>query len=343
MPVIFANKLELYVKQILMAAGAPNAAAGLVSHSLVSANLRGVDSHGVQLLPLYIQQIEQGNLDPLATGNIVSSNAACLLFDGECAFGQVAAAHCCDHAVRLADEHGIGFVTARNSNHFGAAAYWGNRIKDSGKIGIVLCNASPLVAPWQSKQPVMGTNPICVAVPGPWLLDMATSAVAFNRIYDAAMRNATAIPDGWALNASGAPASTPAEAMRGSVMPLGGLVAGFKGTGLAAVEVLCSVLGGGPMGREVGSMRAGGRMNVSQTFIAIDIKRFLPVEQFEQRMEHFVAMMKSAPVAEGFSEVLVAGDPQWRTEKQRATDGIPIPEATWKQINRAADKLAVAA
>ena len=127
-------------------------------------------------------------------------------------------------------------------------------------------------------------------------------------------------------------------------MPLGGMVAGYKGTGLAAaVEILCSVLGGGPIGREVGSMRAGGRMNVSQTFIAIDIKRFLPVEQFEQRMEHFVAMMKSAPVAEGFSEVLVAGDPQWRAEQTRMEEGIPIPEATWKLLNRTAEKLTVAA
>ena len=127
-------------------------------------------------------------------------------------------------------------------------------------------------------------------------------------------------------------------------MPLGGLVAGFKGSGLAAaVEILCSVLSGGPIGREVGSMRAGGRMNVSQTFIAIDIRRFLPVDQFEQRVEQFVAMMKSAPVAEGFSEVLVAGDPQWRAEQKRAAEGIPIPEATWKQINRIAEKLAVAA
>src|SRR3954463_7983173 len=116
MPVISANALELYVKQILMAAGAPDAAAGLVSHSLVSANLRGVDSHGVQLLPFYIQQIEQGNLNPLASGHVVTSDGACLLFDAECAFGQVAAAKACDHAVRLADEFGTGFVTVRDSN-----------------------------------------------------------------------------------------------------------------------------------------------------------------------------------------------------------------------------------
>src|SRR3954451_17314846 len=342
MPVISANALELYVKQILMAAGAPDAAAGLVSHSLVSANLRGVDSHGVQLLPLYIQQIEQGNLDPLATGTVVSTSGACLLFDAACAFGQVASAQCCDHAVQLADEYGMGFVVAKNSNHFGAAAYWGSRIKESGKVGIVLCNASPLVAPWQSKQPVMGTNPICVAVPGPWLLDMATSAVAFNRIYDAAMRNAPTIPEGWALNAAGASASKPSEALKGSVMPLGGLVAGFKGSGLAAaVEILCSVLSGGPIGREVGSMRNGGRMNVSQSFLAIDIKRFLPVEEFRHRVEHFVSMMKSTSPAEGHEEVLVAGDPQWRAEQQRSVDGIPIPDATWKLMTRTAEKLCI--
>jgi LDH2 family malate/lactate/ureidoglycolate dehydrogenase len=342
MPVVSAHSLKLYTEKILIAAGVPQAAAELISDSLVSANLRGVDSHGVQLLPLYIQQIEQGNLDPQARGHVVSSDGACLLFNAECAFGQVAAAQACDHAVRLADEFGLGFVTVRNSNHFGAAAYWGTRMEAAGKIGIVFCNASPLVAPWQAKQPVMGTNPICVAVPGPWLLDMATSAVAYNKIYDAAMRNAPSIPEGWALNASGGSASKPAEALKGSVMPLGGQVAGFKGSGLAAaVEILCSVLSGGPIGREVGSMRSGGRMNVSQTFLAIDIKRFMPVEEFRQRVEHFVAMMKSTPPAEGYDEVLVAGDPQWRAERQRSIEGISIPEATWRLIARTADKLGI--
>jgi LDH2 family malate/lactate/ureidoglycolate dehydrogenase len=171
---------------------------------------------------------------------------------------------------------------------------------------------------------------------------MATSAVAYNKIYDAAMRNAPSIPEGWALNASGGSASKPAEALKGSVMPLGGQVAGFKGSGLAAaVEILCSVLSGGPIGREVGSMRSGGRMNVSQTFLAIDIKRFMPVEEFRQRVEHFVAMMKSTPPAEGYDEVLVAGDPQWRAERQRSIEGISIPEATWRLIARTADKLGI--
>lgn len=342
MPTINANSLKSYTGQILIAAGVPNSAAELISDSLVSANLRGVDSHGVQLLPLYIQQIEQGNLDPRARGHVVSSQGACLLFDAECAFGQVAAAEACDHAVRLADEFAIGFVTVRNSNHFGAAAYWGTRMEAAGKIGIVFCNASPLVAPWQGKEPVMGTNPICVAVPGPWLLDMATSAVAYNKIYDAAMRNAPSIPEGWALNASGASASKPAEALKGSVMPLGGQVAGFKGSGLAAaVEILCSVLGGGPIGREVGSMRNGGRMNVSQTFLAIDIKRFLPLQEFSERVEHFVSMMKSTSPAEGYEEVLVAGDPQSRAQRQRSTQGIPIPEATWKLLARTAERFCI--
>src|SRR5690242_4078515 len=104
MPTISANSLKLFTGKILIAAGVPPSAAELISDSLVSANLRGVDSHGVQLLPLYIQQIEQGNLDPQAKGHVVFSEGASLLFDAECAFGQVAAAQACDHAVRLADE-----------------------------------------------------------------------------------------------------------------------------------------------------------------------------------------------------------------------------------------------
>src|SRR3954465_2240378 len=109
MPIISANSLKLYTGKILMAAGAPASAAELISDSLVSANLRGVDSHGVQLLPLYVQQIEQGNLDPAARGHVVSSEGASPLFDAEGPFGQVAAAKACDHAIRLADEFALGF------------------------------------------------------------------------------------------------------------------------------------------------------------------------------------------------------------------------------------------
>ena len=137
-------------------------------------------------------------------------------------------------------------MTARESNHFGAAAYWGQRIARAGMMGIVMCNATPLVAPWQGREPRLGTNPICVALPGPdvWLLDMATTTVALNRIWKAAANGETTIPSGWAMDHERHPTTSTQEALAGLPMPLGG----YKGTGLAVmVEIFCAVLSGGAM------------------------------------------------------------------------------------------------
>jgi LDH2 family malate/lactate/ureidoglycolate dehydrogenase len=269
-----------------------------------------------------------------AEGTILSEKGACLLFDAENGIGQVAAARCCDHAVRLSRAFGLGFVIARNSNHFGAAAYWGTRMAAYGQVGIVLCNASRLVAPWQGREPRMGTNPICIAVPGPWLLDMSTTAVAANRVFAAIARNAEIIPDGWVLNAAGAPTINPLEGIKGSLMPLGGHAAGHKGSGLAAaVEILCAVLGGGAMAGEVGSMRDRGRpVGVSQSFLAIDIQRFMPLTEFKTRLDRLIAHLKSAPPADGYNDVLVAGEPEWRTEEERLRTGIPLPDEVWQAL-----------
>ncbi len=194
-----------------MAAGAPEPAAELISDLLVSANLRGVDSHRSSFCPF----------TRLSRATLIRVREP--------------AEEACDHAVRLADELALGFVTVRNSNHFGAAAYWGSRMEAAGKIGIVFCDASPLVAPWQGKQSVMGTNPICAVVPGPGFGN-GHQCGRIQQIYDEAMTNAPSIPEGWALNAFGASACKPAEALKGSVMPLRGQVAGFQGSGLAAAR-----------------------------------------------------------------------------------------------------------
>ena len=334
MPTIFSDDLERFVRDVLMSAGVSLEASELTSSSLVAANLRGVDSHGVRLLPAYMEQLQSGDMDATAKGRILSEHHACVLFDAENGIGQIAAAQCCDHAVRLSHTFGLGFVIARNSNHFGAAAYWGARIAEQGQVGIIVCNASRLVAPWQGREPRMGTNPICMAVPGPWLLDMSTTTVAANRIFAAVARNADSIPEGWAFNSAGAPTTNPSEGIKGFLMPLGGLVAGHKGSGLAAaVEILCAVLGGGAMCDEVGSMRQRGRpVGVSQTFLAIDIERFMPLAEFKARLERFVADLKSAAPAEGFDEVLVAGEPEWHTEQKRLRDGIPISDEVWQTL-----------
>jgi len=345
-PVVSHGELTRFAQTLLMAAGVPDVNADLTARMLVAANLRGIDSHGVHLLSYYVKQIAAGQVDPVAEGRIVSESGACLVFDGENGLGQVAARQCSEHAIRLAQSHGIAMVTARETNHFGACFWWARRIALENMLGLVFCNASTLVAPWQGRDPKFGTNPICIAVPPqgsdgqePFLLDMATTTVAANKIFKAWINQQPEIPAGWAMDAEGVPTTNTEAAYKGLVMPLGG----YKGYGLAMmVELLCSVLGGGAMGPELGGIRfTDRRVRVSHSYIAIDIQRFMPIAEFNQRVVWLVEIMKSSVPAKGFDEVLVPGEPEKRLEAERLKSGIPIAAGNWKDLAEEALRLGV--
>jgi LDH2 family malate/lactate/ureidoglycolate dehydrogenase len=335
--------LRQMAEGILTAIGVPLSKASLVSESLVAATLRGVDSHGIHLLPHYVRQFRIGHIDPSADGHVVSASGACIQYDGEHGIGQHISAICSDHAIRLASEHGLGLAIVRNSNHFGAAAFWALRISARGMIGVVMSNASPSVPPWQGREGRIGTNPICMSVPstgaGGWLLDMATTTVAMNRIIRAAANNQAEIPFGWAMDSEGVPTTDTDTARHGLLMPLGG----YKGSGLGVlVEILCGVLSGGAMSTEVGGLHLFDHMmNTSQAFLAIDVRRFMPLAQFQSRMEYLVTLLKSTAPAKGFDEILIAGDPEWRTEALRLREGIPIDQGTWTALEALAAELGV--
>jgi LDH2 family malate/lactate/ureidoglycolate dehydrogenase len=340
MPTVAAPALRSFSESILLAAGVPAHKAAIVASSLIAANLRGVDSHGIQLLTFYVDQLLAGEMDPHAEGRVVTESGSCLLFDGQNGIGQWVAETCCGHAIRIAGQHGMALVTARESNHFGACAWWAEKMRAAGQIGIVMCNASPIVPPWQAKQGRFGTNPICMAAPGPWLLDMATTTVAAGKVFKAFINHQPEIPAGWAFNSEGVPTTNTEEAYHGMLMPLGG----YKGSGLGfLVEILCAVLSGGAMSNEVGGIRFRGKLvRTSQMFLAIDVARFMPLEEFTARMEGLVALVKSAPPAPGYDEVLVAGDPEWRTEAERLRNGIPISEGNWETLIKTAARVKVA-
>ena len=152
MPTVAAPVLRSFTESILLAAGVPAHKAAIVAASLVAANLRGVDSHGIQLLTFYVDQLLAGEMDAHAEGRVVSESGSCLLFDGQNGIGQWIAETCCGHAIRIAGQHGVALVTARESNHFGACAWWAAKMREAGQIGIVMCNASPIVPPWQAKE-----------------------------------------------------------------------------------------------------------------------------------------------------------------------------------------------
>jgi LDH2 family malate/lactate/ureidoglycolate dehydrogenase len=331
-----------FAYQLLTAVKVPQGKADLVAKSLVAANLRGVDSHGLQLLPFYIELILMGNIDIHTDGRMVSESGALLVYDGQNGIGQWISEICCEHAIRLGRAHGVCMVVSRESNHFGAAAFWAQRLSAAGLIGIVMCNASPLVAPWQGKDPRFGTNPICMSVPGPdnWLLDMATTTVALGKILNAQFHGRPTIPEGWAMDSEGVPTTDTQSALTGLLMPLGG----YKGSGLAMLaEILCAVLSGGAMSTELGGIRIQGQpMRTSQMFLAIDVARIMPLDEFARRMQSLVGMAKSSKTAQGFDEVLVAGEPEWKMEEQRRRDGIPVSDGAWQNLVQAAQKLGVA-
>src|SRR5437773_8725262 len=163
---ITAADLAAFAASLLDAVGVSAGKSKLVAESLVTANLRGVDSHGVQLLPYYIEQLEWADMDAHADGRVLSETGACLLYDGQNGIGQAVAEICCRHAVRIARDHGLSMVVARESNHFGATAFWAQKMSAAGHIGIVTFNASPILPPWQGREPRVGAAPIRTAAAG---------------------------------------------------------------------------------------------------------------------------------------------------------------------------------
>jgi LDH2 family malate/lactate/ureidoglycolate dehydrogenase len=336
--------LRDFVAEILIGVGVPPGHARGVGDSLVAANLRGVDSHGVELLATYVGQLQAGGVDRLAFGTVAFETGSCLLYDGQNGLGQVVSERCVEHALRLVRVGGLALVVARNSHHFGAAAYWSEKLARAGCIGIVMSTAGPWVPPWPGKSPRIGTNPISMAVPGlpsgRWSLDMATTTVAKGKIAHAADLNMTEIPASWGfVDPEGHPTTDLRSAERGWSQPLGG----YKGSGLGMmVEILCAGLSGGPMANEATSSRTGSEpLRISHMFLAIEPERFMKLGEFDARIGRLVSMMKSSDPIDGQSEILVAGEPEWRTEAQRRREGIPLPSRLWERLSAIARQLKV--
>jgi LDH2 family malate/lactate/ureidoglycolate dehydrogenase len=165
---------------------------------------------------------------------------------------------------------------------------------------------------------------------------MATTTVAAGKIFKAALNNQPTIPPGWAMDSEGVPTTDTQTAMKGLLMPLGG----YKGSGLALmVDILCGLLSGGAMSTELGGVQVLGRpMRTSHMFLAVEVERFMPVQEFQQRLDRLVATIKSTPPASGYDEVLVAGEPEWRAEERRRLEGVPITDGVWTRLVAAAGR-----
>ncbi len=322
-------RIAAYCEAILVKVGVPADHAQIVASSLIAANYRGVDTHGVTRLPIYVERLQAGLMSKTAAGRVVAEGAASLVYDGENGMGQVVGTKAMQACLDKAEQSGVAFTTVRNSNHFGTAAYYAMMALERDMIGFSITNSPPVMAPWGGKKGFLGTNPLAIAVPAgeerPFIFDMATSVVARGAVILAAKRG-DPIPITWSLDAEGVPTTDSKAALGGAVLPLGG----HKGFGLAmAIDIMAGILGGGPFGPHIGELynNPTKQQKVGHFFGAFKISQFRPVKEFKADMDAYIREVKAEPVGKGHTQIMVAGDPEAKVETDRRANGVPLSDA----------------
>lgn len=314
---------------ILRGAGASAGTAATVAKSLVESNLVGHDSHGVRRLAGYVDAVRADVIDPVAEPELHSQQRGTAVIAGNRAFGQLSAGRAVLEAVRLCSAYGVSTVVVRECNHAGRLGEYVADLAGRGMVALALSNADPTVAPFGGRNRKLGTNPMAWALPRgatspPLVMDWATAAVAEGKLAVAEARGERVGLD-LLLDPQGRVSTDPGDFYRGgALLPFGG----HKGYGLS---VVIEIVGGLLAGAGVSSLPGyDGRFGT--VFIAVDIGCFMEVADFRAQAEAFCAELAGTEPAEGHREVLVPGELEARTRRERARDGIPFPDSTWHEL-----------
>lgn len=322
--------LRDWTAQILQAWGHRAEDAVYLAETLVDANLRGVDSHGVMRLPIYRARIDAKLVKPRAVPS-VHRNGATVRIDANGAPGQLAARTAVGEIDRHSTDHGIASAAVRGSTHFGAAGFYARELARRGKLAVVVSNSEPIVVPFGGREPLLGTNPFAFAAPtkgDPVSLDMATSTSAMGKVLVAQAKGAE-IPSDWGVDATGVPTTDP-DAVT-ALLPAGGP----KGYGLGfLIEILGGVLSGASIAGDIGNMYTdfSKPQDVGHWMMAVDVAHFLPIESFVERIDGLVSEAHNTAPAPGYSRVLTPGEPEEVTRRRRAAEGIDLPEAVITEL-----------
>jgi len=337
---ISAGRLRDFVDAVFRGSGLAAADAALVADSLVQADLWGHASHGVLRVPWYVARLRSGAMAAVTAPELVVDAGAVAVLDGRNGVGQVLAASAAREAVARARAHGVGAVAVRNSGHFGTAMYFTRMAAAAGCVGFLSTNSSPAMAPWGGRRKAVGSNPWSIAAPAgkhpAMMLDIANSGVARGKMY-LARNQGLPIPLGWALDAAGVPTTDPAAAIAGVSLPM----AGHKGYAISVMmDMLSGVLTGSAFGSQVNGPYVPDKVSGAGHFmIALDISRFMPLAEFNARMEELVAQLKSVPLAEGFEEIYYPGEIEARNEAKHLERGLLLAEDTRTDLIRLAGEL----
>ena len=335
MPNIAADALRTYVAKIFETKGIPSGDAEIVADNLVEADLRGVESHGVNLVSLYCKRIDEGLMRPVTTVTVEHDEPTVARLHGGLGLGQVAGLRAIDLAVEKAKAHGTAAVGVRESTHLGALAYYTQRAAEAGCCAIAVQNGPTMVPPFGGLSGVFSTNPFSFAAPAgeeyPIVLDMATTAVAGNRIILYRKKNQE-IPDWWATDAEGNKVTDPHAASLDHLQWFGG----YKGFGIAMmVEILSGVLMNSSFGRtELTEATAHGKARVAKgyLFVTLDIERFMPEAQFRSYMDTLIRDIRNTERAQGVDRIYVPGEIEHLRREERLRDGIPLDPALVSEL-----------
>jgi len=336
-----SKALWQFVKDVFVEVGLSPKDAEIEADVLVWANLRGVDSHGVQRIPGYVRAAREGYYRVDAQVQVVEETSAMALVEADRAFGPVVTVPAMERAMAKARQVGIGWILIRNTTHQGAMGYYALMAARCDMAGLAFVCNPPNMAPTGARAAGVHNSPIAIAVPGKehasLILDMATSVAARGRV-DVALDKGISIPKGWALDKDGNPTTDPREAA--IMCPAGG----YKGYGLALMfECLSSLMVGNPLlaprllGRE-GAPRGAQNSVVA----AIDIGRWTDVDQYKRNIDETAIGIKGLPKAEGVDEIFLPGEPEDRVYQERIENGIPLPAGTVNRLREVAEDLGVA-
>jgi len=329
-----AADLETAITEYLQAVGAESHEARQVADVLLQADMRGIRTHGCVYLPIIAERIKHGLINLPTRLKRITDDKATAVIDGSNGLGQVAAAEAMKLCIHKAGEAGVAVVLVRNTNNIGFLGYYSAMAAAGGMIGICLTNAAAAMAPWGGAEPLFGTNPLSVAVPlagsDPIVLDMSSSVVARGKIRNA-QRQDQKIPEGWALDAAGVSTTDPAEALKGTVLP----IAGPKGYGLAlVVDILCGLLSGSKYGRDILTFHEPqGPTGVGAALMAIDIARFMPLDRFKALAADYARVIRDSKKASGVARIFLPGEIEAEKEMLSRTQGIEVDSKLVEKIN----------
>ena len=336
--------LKRFVLAVLSKAGIKKDEAEILTDSLIYADLRGINSHGISKLGIYMQRIEAGVVELGAEPEILAANESVITVDGHNGIGASIGIKVMDLCLERASKYGCCFATVKNGTHFGTGAYFTNHAAYKNMIGIAVCNSEAGVVPTGGARAMLGTNPLSVAIPAgkhpPLILDMATSTAALGKVR-LAQKEGKTIPEGWAVDKYGNLTTDPHKVLNGGAMLAFG---GPKGYALGLIiEILCSCLGGALDSRRTYLLREDFEhsQNVGYFMGAFDIDKFLPFAEFIAKTDFMLDEFKNCPPAPGIKEVLLPGEIEHNTYLANLREGIPISETIKNDLIVVAEKYAI--